>query len=193
MRILLGALVVVGLFVAGSASAAVVTGRISIVNGAPFGEHAIRVDYSGDLSFYNDLFLTTVDSDTFAVADFTIGAPFSVFLVSESASFTPAYVAGNPVLASNIASTGIGNQFDVLVGESIFLGFYMDALLPSGPTVGDEFAWIEITNTGTGLSSLGSATALATGGIIVGTTTSIPEPKVVFSLLGGFAFFRRRR
>ena len=175
------------------ASAAVVTGRVTIESGAPVGDFAVRIDYTDTQSFFNDLVLSTVDADTFGIAGFTLGSPFSAYLVADGATFTPAYASGNTPLASNIDSSGIGNQFDILVGQSVFLAFYTEELLPDGPSFGDQYAWIEISNTGSGLTSLGDATALDTGGIIVGTTTSVPEPGFALIVLGLCGFYRRRR
>jgi len=72
--------------------------------------------------------------------------------------------------------------------------------IPGGaPTSGfarNVFGWVHLKNDARGLSILGSAMAYGEGGIIVGTTTAVPEPGTfLLSAIGlaGLAFVRRHR
>lgn len=76
------------------------------------------------------------------------------------------------------------------------LGFYLGFFLQTGEGFENgTFGWVEFENDGTGvLSVASSATAFNEGGIIVGTTTAIPEPSslILFGTLSLFIFRRKR-
>ena len=56
------------------------------------------------------------------------------------------------------------------------------------------FGWMRLNNTGTRLIMLDNAVAYGTPGIIVGTTTALPEPATLgLFMIGARALQRRRR
>jgi hypothetical protein len=57
----------------------------------------------------------------------------------------------------------------------------------------DVFGWIELNNTGTDLLPVSNAVAYEEGGIIVGTTTAVPEVGTVGLMVGGIALLAGRR
>lgn len=55
------------------------------------------------------------------------------------------------------------------------------------------FGWALLRNTGTGLELMGSAVTYDRPGIVVGTSTTIPEPSISWLLCLGSLLFRRSR
>ena len=96
------------------------------------------------------------------------------------------------VTNSNNPGTGV---LSLAVGESVFLGYWDDRTFESLPDSDDNYGWFELSNTGAGLELLGGATVIGFEGIIVGTTTAVPEPSSATLVLGMISatMLRRRR
>lgn len=74
--------------------------------------------------------------------------------------------------------------------------FYLGVATGYSYTSRDVLGWAKIRNDASGLTLLGSAMSYGEGGIIVGTTTAVPEPgRAMLMLLGlsSLAFARRQR
>ncbi|MDP0492011.1 MAG: hypothetical protein Q7Q71_13255 [Verrucomicrobiota bacterium JB023] len=100
----------------------------------------------------------------------------------------------------------LGGEFYELVwAQTYYLpqDFYLGVLTPSreldGPIVSQPpfdpaFGWLRIQNTNGVLSLVDHAIAYDSEGIVVGSTTAIPEPEIsVFLFLVGFAAITNRR
>ena len=194
-----------GMFL-GSAQAVVVAGRNQLFG--PFDGGSLDPDYyhlshvhvaAGNPSDY--LTLNVVDGNSFSVGSVTLAIGFRAFILSAGDEFTAAYSGSHDFLASNMFGShlhdppyGIGTMFDVPLGGSIYIGFHVPNPLAQPEPFGDQFAWARISNVAGTLQLTAEATSINGGGIIVGTTTEIPEPSA--PLLAGAAsliFLRRRR
>jgi hypothetical protein len=92
--------------------------------------------------------------------------------------------SGSFVLFSLLETFNVGYgdfYFGVSTGESVFPSDY------------DVFGWAKLRNSSSGVELLGSAVAYDSGGIIIGTTTIVPEPSAIFLFGTGFMLLKRRR
>jgi len=133
---------------------------------------------------------TTLSFENFAVdegSDWYAVDPNDVFTASTIANGDFPFLIGE-------ASGSLG-ELEVAVGESFFLGVNTGNFdSPNGPR--EDFGWGEfIYDTFGQLRVLDSAVAYDRGGIIVGTSQSVPEPSsaaVLFLIAAGSLCLRRR-
>ena len=172
----------------------VIQNAVFISGGGGLGEYAVDLPGSGNPVF----FLAELPGDQFSSPAFGIAERFDVFQVVPGEIVSPTFVnATTPLFTNTAARSGVLN---LAVGDSTFLGYYVDADFYLGtnnniPEPGDTFGWFELSNTVTGLEILGGAAALGFEGIIVGTTTAVPEPGSATLVLGlvSATILRRRR
>lgn len=169
------------------------------------------VDILYDYGEYDLLLLSKsipAGDGAFAIAIFDQGSgahKFEYWSIAEEIAFYDSSYGTEftPLLASQltplVSNTGEGPNSSIInftFGQSKYFS-YWDARSPFGtsPNSDDNFGWVELKWTGSNLEVLGSATAID-GGIIVGTTTQIPEPSTMVLLGGGslaIYLFRSKR
>lgn len=116
-----------------------------------------------------------------------IAGDYSWFSVSPGLEFTTLYVA------SRVSDYGVFNFF---LNETKHFAHWADVFpggVPEDPDNSDNYGWVSVTHTLSGLVISDSATAEGDG-IIVGTYTQVPEPATIFLFgLGGFGAWLLRR
>jgi len=98
------------------------------------------------------------------------------YLANLGDSFSKETIESDSFVTFFSASADVHNVIDVGFSE-----FYLGVNTGQGPPVGgfsprDVFGWAKFRNSPSGLELLESAVAYQTDGIIIGTTTTIPEP-----------------
>jgi hypothetical protein len=125
-----------------------------------------------------------------------IAEAYSFFQVTNNLEFTPSYVSSHTPFFTNINNPGSGT-LNLALNQSTLLAYWDDRTVAGGfvPNSQDNYGWVRLTRTASGLVVSDSATAIGEG-IIVGTLTQIPEPSSNALLLGSitaaFAGFRHR-
>lgn len=140
------------------------------------------------------LFAVQITSDspsqyTFSYAGIAEG--YALYAVNPGVVIDPVFAAVTVPLVSNNGVAPGSSVLTFLLGESRYFGYWDDRWLDSGiavntPDVTDNYGWVLITCTESGLQVSSSATALG-GGIIAGTLTQVPEPSVDMLFLLGLA------
>jgi hypothetical protein len=118
-----------------------------------------------------------------------IGADYSLFPSTSGQEFTPLQAGGGGILVP-----GTSTQLFSL-NETKQYAYWEDNVFSGGfgPDSHDNYGWVSLTRTVSGLVITDSATAIG-GGIIVGTYTQIPEPATVLLFgLGGIGAWLLRR
>lgn len=193
-RLSVAAAVVAGALGSASAAHAVVISDTKVLL-APTTEHganyAITAIQSPDHPDPTTLWFSKVDS-----ANKSTLTPIT-WNVDQEADYYLAQ-AGSVVSAQTLASGQFTPLFTLDRAYSIDVSrpgdFYL-AVATTGPGLppGAAFAernvwgWVHLRNDASGLSVLGSAMAYGEGGIIVGTTTPVPEPGTAALMLLGLA------
>lgn len=118
---------------------------------------------------------------------------YALYDVSPGVAIDPSFAAATtPLVSNNGVDSGSSVQVFSL-GQSRYYAYWDDRYYDSGIAYGipdstDNYGWVQITRTVSGLRVSSSATALG-GGIIAGTLTQIPEPSAGLLLLLGLALF----
>jgi hypothetical protein len=121
--------------------------------------------------------ITPDDYYQFTFVSQSISEEYALYTVGPGTVIDPAFAtATTPLVSNNGIDPGSSVQlFDL--GESRIFGYWVDR--QSGairtPDIDDNYGWVVLTCTGSGLQVSSSATALG-GGIIAGTLTQVPEP-----------------
>jgi hypothetical protein len=175
---LVGAVLLAGVIFSGTAGAVVVLGRTGW-SGPSSGSYTLTK--TGTYATFEVISSTVIEPQFVA-----LGGPIKVFVVSEGTEFTADYLATHTsIFESSPAPITIG------FGQSLYLAIYTPQFMGNPD---EQFSWVRIRNN---LSSIGlaeEATSVGGGGIIVGTTTEIPEPGTMLLGTGFMAIvFRRRR
>lgn len=131
-----------------------------------------KADYSlGGLYFNVDA------AGTLTTVTFTLGGGFAYFSVPALSTFDVNYVQSNRPWSGNIGdkTNSLATPFNV----PFYLGYYVQSGNPSATisaNTNDGYGWAELIRGVNGLSLIDSALQYPSGGIIVGTTTAVPEP-----------------
>ena len=121
--------------------------------------------------------ITPLGGSEFAFSYAGIAEEYALFGVVSGTVMDPAFATSNtPLVSNNGVDPGSSVQmFSIL--QSRYFG-YWDDRPPGGnqtPDVNDNYGWVLIKRTASGLQVSSSATAVGRG-IIVGTLTQVPEP-----------------
>lgn len=126
-----------------------------------------------------------------------IAEAYELFAVSPGMVIDPTFVTSTTPLISN-SRVGLDSSLQTFFpGQSRYYGYWDDHYPPSlgdgKVDAQDNFGWVLITRTGSGLQADISATAVGNG-IIVGTFTRIPEVSPsAFAILGLAVYLCRQR
>ncbi len=116
-------------------------------------------------------------SGTLSTATFSVGGGFAFYSVSNLTVFDVRYAQSQQPFSGNIGN-GTGT-LQTPLNTPFYLGYYVQNSLPSSTinaTSNDGYGWAELVRGSNGLSLIDSALQNPSGGIIVGTTTTVPEP-----------------
>lgn len=121
---------------------------------------------------------------------------YSLLSVTAGMSINPAFISGNPPLLSNSGIAPFSSDQTFNLGQSRYYAYWDDRYYDSGvgygiPDFTDNYGWVQITRTVSGLRVTASATAMGQG-IIAGTLTQIPEPTAVALAFVAWACFHAR-
>ena len=122
-----------------------------------------------------------------------IAEEYALFSASPGTTLDPSFVSLNSPLVSNNGIDPGSAVVNFFPGQSIYFGYWDDRTFGGHPDVGDNYGWARLTRTVLGLEVSESVTAIGDG-IIVGTTTQVPEPSrgLLISLGIGVIMLRRR-
>ena len=125
---------------------------------------------------------SSIDSENFQIENWTLGIGFSYYILPYETPISRDNPPIGPALVTNtLAPPDPPTEFSIPLGDSIFLGLEFNPVAPPEFRI---YGWVELENDSGVVSAVDSATAYMPG-IIVGTTTAIPEPSS--SVLIGFA------
>jgi hypothetical protein len=151
-----------------------------------FGYPCLTLDQSVNGYGLFAISITSPSESQFAFSYFGIAEVYALYAVTPGVVIDPAFADATTPLVSN---NGIDPSSSVLffdIGDSQMFG-YWDARTfgpPRTPGINDNYGWVLLTRTGSGLQVSSSATAIG-GGIIAGTLTQVPEPSAgALTLLG---------
>ncbi len=125
-----------------------------------------------------------------------IAEAYSLYATTVGSSFDATAAASTTPIISNVSQ--FTDYLTLPLNQSKYFAYWNENLaapIASFPTPADNYGWLEVTNTANGLVLNSSVTAQG-GGIVVGTTTQVPEPaSAMLMLLGaaGIAIRRGRR
>jgi len=94
-------------------------------------------------------------------------------------------------LGSFVPFSQIDQSYGVGISRSFYLG--VNTGLGFGDSWRSVFGWVELYNNGSEVELLRSAVTYDTAGIVIGTTTTVPEPGVFPVVAAGFLLVPRRR
>jgi hypothetical protein len=114
-----------------------------------------------------------------------------LFEVASGTRFDPAFVLQNGPIVSNDNNPGSNTQTFAL-NQSKYFAYWDDRLNGNAPDINDNYGWVLLTRSDSGLVASSGATAIG-GGIIVGTTTQVPEPAAITIMAFGALWISMRR
>lgn len=157
------------------------------LQGVPDGFQYLRLTTSTLSGGLVENRITNLGGGSFRFDYFGIAEHYAFFQVVGGTSFNPAYVLANTPFFANNAMPGFGT-LTLSEGNSVLLAYWDDRMPPlnAGVETSDNFGWVRLTRTASGLVASESATAIG-GGIIVGTTIQIPEPSSGMLILGSLS------
>ncbi len=163
-----------------SASAAVVLNDAVLSSPSSFGDFDLSLTQSissgGGAVFvsFNNAGNGLYQFDLNSTNTYSIAEAFRLYLVIENTPFDANYVNGNTPLFSNAAPANW--SLSIPINSSRIIAYWDDrTFLSQLPAVTeDNYGWVRLTNTASGLVATDGATAIG-GGIIAGTITQIPE------------------
>lgn len=139
--------------------------------------------------------ITNQGSGTYELQYAGIAEEYALFTATSGEMFTPSFVQTNTPFVSNNGNDPGSGVLTFDLDESKYLAYWDDRTFGSNesgyriPNASDNYGWAILYWDGIELSVTESATALG-GGIIVGTTTQIPEPSTCWiAVIGGLVLF----
>ena len=125
---------------------------------------------------------------------FGIAEEYALFAVDFGTVIDPNFAASTTPLVSNNGVDPGSSLQTFLIGESRYFGYWDERTLNDSATPNkfDNYGWVLIERTNSGLEVSSSATAIG-GGIIAGTLISVPEPPAMMLLLLGIGLCSRMR
>jgi hypothetical protein len=136
--------------------------------------------------------IAPLGSNQFRFSYAAIAEEYGLFAVTNGAVFDPAFALSHTPLVAN-DPTGPGGSVQLFApNQSIYFGYWDDRNFNGSPDGNDNYGWVLITRGVAGLEASSSATAIG-GGIIVGTTTQVPEPATIVLVPLGIALLLRFR
>ena len=186
----------IGLLILANSSllrAEVLVGDATLGSGGIYGDYELTLA-SSQYAFFVGFDFTGGDLYSFSTSgnSYSIAEGLRLFQAPYGTELTPTYAASTTPLFDN--SSTADWQISIPLDTSIYLAYWDDrATLDYTPTANDGYGWIQLTHTASGLEGSASATAIGSG-IIVGTTTAIPEPSTIaLCIIGSLALFRRSK
>lgn len=117
-----------------------------------------------------------------------IAEEYALFFANSGEEFTPTVALTDTPLVSNNGVDPGTTLVTFSPGQTRFFAYWDDRNFDSIPDVSDIYGWVTLQRSGSVLNVGASATAQG-GGIVVGTTTQIPEPSAATLVcLGTLAF-----
>ena len=158
-----------------------------------FGDYRLTLS-SSQYAFFVDFDFSGGDLYSFSTSENgnSIAEGIRLFQTPYGTELTPAYAVSTTPLFDN--SSPANWQISIPLDTSVYLAYWDDRdTLDYTPTANDGYGWVQLTHTASGLEGSASATAIGSG-IIVGTTTAIPEPSTIaLCIIGSLALFRRSK
>ena len=145
------------------------------------------------------LYLNLSPGGMLSTVTFSVGGGFAFYPVGNLTVFDVNYAQSQQPFSGN-AGSGTGT-LQTPLDTPFYLGYYVQNGLPSSTINAkdtDGYGWAELVRGTNGLNLVDSALQNPSGGIIVGTTTAVPEPStwalLSFGSVGaGVVALRRRR
>lgn len=136
--------------------------------------------------------ITSNSPSQYTFSAYGIAEEYALYGVSPGVAIDPAFAAATTPLVSNNGVDPGGSVQTFSFGQSRYYAYWDDRYYDSGIAQRirdstDNYGWVQITRTVSGLRVSSSATALGSG-IIAGTLTQIPEPSAGLLLFLGLAF-----
>lgn len=128
--------------------------------------------------------ITQINPVQFQFDYYGIAEEYALYLASPGSQLLPSFALTTTPFVTNTGAVGPG-ILTLSIGQSVLLGYWDDRTFEGVADFGDNYGWVELFRTPTGLVELGGYTAVGTG-IIAGTSTTIPEPTSV--LLASISF-----
>lgn len=175
-----------------SASAAVIMND-AVIGPSTYGAGHVFLSLSQSIPSGQGLFaidIETVDPSQYLFSFAGIAEYYKFFEVAPGVSIDPTFVLQNSPIVSNDNNPGSNTQTFAL-NQSKYFGYWDDRLNGNAPDSNDNYGWVLLTRTSSGLVASSGATAIG-GGIIVGTTNQIPEPTSTVLIALGFLSISKR-
>lgn len=196
MKATLVSLLAFGLL-ATSSSAVVLSSTAQLIPGGffvPDQESTLSVSiYSSEFEVFDASFAAAIVSlggNNYEFSSGTIGHSFRIYSGILGEGFGVQEVVETTTFSSNSGSPSLG--FTILPGSSLFFSYWVDEDMHDGASVGDNYGWFELRNTG-GSLEIGDSAVSNRFGIIVGQN-KVPEPSgVVLGVLSCCLVTLRRR
>jgi hypothetical protein len=176
-----------------TASAAVIVNDAAI-GSSFYGPGHVLLTLSQSIPSGEGLFaidIETVTSSQYLFSYAGIAESYKLFSLASGTRLDPAFVLQNSPIVSNDNNPGSNTQTFAL-NQSKYFGYWDDRLNGDTPDSNDNFGWVLLTRTDSGLIASSGATAIG-GGIIVGTTTQVPEPTSTMLIALGLLSISMRR
>lgn len=161
------------------------------------GDYVFRLSQSTSTSPAGGLVavsFSTVGGSNFqfspAFNNYSIAEEFRLFVAPAGTRFDAAYVSSHTPFFTNAAPAFW--SLSIPVNTSLIVGYWDDRMF-QGADSADNYGWVRLDNTSSGLVAGAGITAIG-GGIIVGTNSQVPEPSAaLLALLGAPAIAHLRR
>ncbi len=151
-----------------------------------FFDYVISLSQSPD----DGLFAIGIDelgADRIEFSYLGIAEEFALFQAFQGLELTPDYIdMTTPFISNNGIDPGSGS-IELSLGQGALFGYWDELNTTQQPTSPGNFGWFNLTRTAAGLVISDGATAVGSG-IIVGTTTPIPEPSPLGLMLALLLF-----